>query len=280
MDNAYKEPINILVTIDSNYVEPLCVMLTSMFLNNPREEFRVYVIYSHLTDNEIFRIKRYCSQYGIKLEPLFVSEDMFTDAPTFRHYTKAMYYRLLAYELLPADIDRALYLDPDILIINPIRQLYETEISSYLFAGAMHTGITKISEQINRMRLQTYETDGYINSGVLLMNIDLQRREINKKMIFNYIRQHEKELILPDQDVLNALFGTKTLLLDDSLYNYDARRFDTYRLLSVGEKDMNWVMRNTVILHFCGSSKPWKKEYAHRFGILYKHYIQLSKRLL
>lgn len=263
--------MNILVTIDSNYMEPLCVMLSSMFLNNPGGVFRIYVIYSHLTDDEVFRLKHFCLMHGSELEPLFVSGDMFTDAPTFRHYTKAMYYRLLAYGLLPADIDRVLYLDPDILIINPIRPLYETDISSYLFTGAMHTGITKISEHINRMRLQTYEADGYFNTGVLLMNIDLQKREIKKDDIFSYIRQHENELILPDQDVMNALFGTKTLPLDDSLYNYDARRYDTYRLLSIGVKDIDWVMNNTVILHFCGSSKPWEKEYTHRFGIGNRH---------
>jgi lipopolysaccharide biosynthesis glycosyltransferase len=49
-----------------------------------------------------------------------------------------MYYRLLAYKFLPPDLERILYLDPDILVINPIRELYETDIDGYLYAAAYH----------------------------------------------------------------------------------------------------------------------------------------------
>ena len=41
---------------------------------------------------------------------------------------------------------------------------------------------------------------------------------------------------------------------------------------------MDWVMGNTAVLHFCGKSKPWQKGYIHRFGILYKHYEQLTRK--
>jgi len=34
-----------------------------------------------------------------------------------------MYYRLLAFKFLPEELDRILYLDPDILVINPIDEL-------------------------------------------------------------------------------------------------------------------------------------------------------------
>lgn len=37
-------------------------------------------------------------------------------------------------------------------------------------------------------------------------------------------------------------------------------------------------MRNTAVLHFCGRSKPWQAGYFRRFGVLYKHYIQLTRR--
>ena len=40
-----------------------------------------------------------------------------------------MYYRLLAPHLLPGQVDRVLYLDPDILVINPIRPLWDTDLA-------------------------------------------------------------------------------------------------------------------------------------------------------
>lgn len=75
-----------------------------------------------------------------------------------------------------------------------------------------------------------------------------------------------------------ACTAGQILGVDDSLWNYDARRFDRYLLLSQGERDMDWVMDHTAILHFCGKRKPWNHSYQGRFSALYKHYQRLVER--
>lgn len=67
-----------------------------------------------------------------------------------------------------------------------------------------------------------------------------------------------------------ACTAGQILGVDDSLWNYDARRFDRYLLLSQGERDMDWVMDHTAILHFCGKRKPWNHSYQGRFSALYQ----------
>ena len=188
-----------------------------------------------------------------------------------------MYYRLLASHLLPKLLKRVLYLDPDILVINPLRPLWETDLQGKLFAAAAHTGKTELANSVNQLRLGT-EQD-YYNSGVLLMDLEAGRREIVPQEIFQYVEQHRKELILPDQDILNALYSKKILPLEDALWNYDARNYSNYLLRSGGRCDLRWVMEHTAILHFCGKEKPWKPKYIHRFGILYQHYAQLTRRV-
>ena len=42
------------------------------------------------------------------------------------------------------------------------------------------------------------------------------------------MEQHSKELILPDQDILNALYGAKTVPLENVIWNYDARNYSSY----------------------------------------------------
>lgn len=101
---------------------------------------------------------------------------------------------------------------------------------------------------------------------------------MNASDIFDYAREHASELILPDQDILNALYSSRILPVEDTLYNYDARQYDAYRLLSGDEKDMDWVMEHTSILHFCGRSKPWKPGARGRFVALYKHYAHLCRQ--
>lgn len=272
--------INLLVTLDKNYIPPLQIMLKSLFFNNTNESFHIYMIYDGISPLEISRLDAYCSFHGSKLFSIPADENAFSRAPVLRYYSKAMYYRLLASQLLPETLERALYLDPDTLIINPVRGLYELDLSGYLFAGAMHSGIIGISEHVNKIRLGTYETGGYYNSGVLLMNLALQRKLIREEDVYSYAEENQNKLLLPDQDILNGLYGSQILPLDESLFNYDVRRYESYRMLAAGEKDMDWVMKNTVILHFCGKAKPWNKDFRGRFGILFKHYAALADRTL
>ncbi|HIT68988.1 MAG TPA: glycosyltransferase family 8 protein, partial [Candidatus Aphodomonas merdavium] len=129
---------------------------------------------------------------------------------------------------------------------------------------------------VNQLRLGT-EHD-YYNSGVLLMDLERARQEIKASELFRYVEQHRIALVLPDQDVLNALYGNKILPLEDVLWNYDARNYSNYLLRSGGVCNLPWVMEHTAILHFCGKEKPWKPKYTRRFGILYQHYAQLNRK--
>lgn len=269
---------NILVTLDSNYIEPLHVMLYSLMLNNPKDIFDVYMIYSNITDRELTGLKQVLQQAGSDLIPIYVEAEAFAEAPVLKHYTKAMYYRLLAFELLPSSLKRILYLDPDILVINSIDGLYDLDIADYLYAGAMHDDLMGITKHINRVRLKNYEAEAYFNSGVLMMNLEKQRQQVKEADIFGFVKAHYAELLLPDQDILNGLYGHDIREVDDSIYNYDARKYETYLLESLGERDVDWVIAHTVFLHFCGKSKPWQKNYPYRFGALYKHYRQLAIR--
>ena len=205
-----------------------------------------------------------------------MDDSLFESAPVTKRYPKEMYYRLLAHKLLPSELDRILYLDPDILVINPLRPLWETELNENIFAAAAHTGKTDIVNSVNRIRLGT-EHD-YYNSGVLLMDLNKARKEIIPEDIFEYVGNRGRELILPDQDVLNAVYGDRILPIDDVLWNYDARNYSNYMVCSGGLCNMRWVLEHTSILHFCGNEKPWKSRYIHRFGILYQHYAQIARR--
>ena len=271
--------MNILVTLDRNYLPPLRVMLGSLLRNDPGETFEIYAIGDGLMPEDWAALEELCAGRG-RIHPLEVPADLFADAPVARYWTRAMYYRLLAAELLPRSLDRVLYLDPDILVINPVRALYDTDLEGDLMPAATHTGLLAgITDPVNRLRLENYEAEAYYNSGVLLMDLAAGRREIHPDELFSYVAEHGKELLLPDQDLLNALYGRRILPLDDALWNYDARNYNNYRLRSAGTHDLPWVMEHTAILHFCGKAKPWKPGYLYRFGVLYQHYAQIARRM-
>lgn len=274
--NRQTDRIQILTTLNETYLPRLQVLLTSIRASQPEEAADIWLMHSSIRREALDPVARQCGGMGYGFHPLMIDSTAFDGAPVSRQYPREMYYRLLAPFFLPEHLHRILYLDPDILVINPLRPLWETDLRGNLFAAAAHTGKTELANNINQLRLGT--DHAYFNSGVLLMDLDRGRDEISPEDIFTYTREHAKELLLPDQDILNAMYGRRTLEIDDSIWNYDARNYNTYLLRSGGICDMDWVMGNTAVLHFCGKSKPWQKGYIHRFGILYKHYEQLTRK--
>ena len=271
--------MDLLVTLDEHYLPQLRVMLTSLRLSHRGVQCRVYLLHRSIPEERLAALESGLAGWGYQLVLIRVDEAVFQDAPVTDRYPQEMYYRLLAARFLPEELKRVLYLDPDILVINPVRALYDTDLEGDLMAAATHTGLLAgITDPVNRLRLENYEAEAYYNSGVLVMDLSAMRREVRPGDIFDYAREHADILLMPDQDVLNGLYGGQILGVDDSLWNYDARRFDRYLLLSQGERDMDWVMDHTAILHFCGKRKPWNHSYQGRFSALYKHYQRLVER--
>lgn len=172
--------MNILVTLDKNYLPPLKVMLGSLFINNSKEVFDIYMIADGLSDRDVDGLAEYCHQFHAQLHPVEFDPSIFDQAPALRYYSRAMYYRLLAADLLFDHLDRILYLDPDILVINPISDLYEIDLEGYLMAAASHSDKLGLINSVNKARLSNYDAESYFNSGVLLMNLKQMRQEINR----------------------------------------------------------------------------------------------------
>lgn len=270
--------MNLLFSINDKFVDQLATVLLSIKLNSKPCDIDIYVIQEEKLErtDELVAI---CERLNIIYHPIIVNKDLFANAPTTDRYPTIIYYRLLAHEMLPTDLHKVLYLDADILVINDITTLYNLDIKDYLYASAIHTSITNTTEVINKMRLQNFDAKGYYNSGVMLMNLDLVRQKVKDQDIFDYIRTHT--LLLPDQDVLNALYGKDIKEIPDQIYNFDVRKYRIYETISSGEWTIDWVIKNTAILHYCGRDKPWyPTTNKGRLTPLYKNYFRLTQKMI
>lgn len=269
--------MNLLFSIDDHYITQLETVLLSIKLNTQPSPIHVYVIQKQPLTRTA-ELTSFCQRLEMTYHPILVNNGMFEQAPVTDRYPTTIYYRLLAHKLLPTSLHKILYLDADVLCINDLTALYKTDLTGYLYASAIHTGLTNTTDVINKIRLQNFDADGYYNSGVLLMNLDAIRQRVQPTDIFDYIRQHI--LLLPDQDVLNALYGKYIKSIPDELYNFDTRNGRIYETISFGKWTLDWVVKHTVILHYCGRDKPWlvKKNSGH-YTALYKNYFQIASKL-
>ena len=270
-----KEPIAVLVTLDALYLRPLCVMLRSLAARTPERDFRVFVLNSSLTPADLDAVRRAIEGCRMTLEEIRVSGGGLDGAPTTDRYPREMYYRIFAAQVLPSELDRVLYLDPDVLAINPVEKLYATPMGDALFAACSHVHASL--RKLNELRLGMKKDAPYINSGVMLLNLSRLRREQHPETVQEWLAEH-KSLFLPDQDVISTLYGDRILLLDALQYNLGEKFYLSCRLRprSVGEgrPDLAWVRQNTVLIHYCGPNKPWKPRYIGELGVFYDEFLR------
>lgn len=266
--------MNILVTLNSNYLKVLIVMLKSLAISNKYKKFDVYVMNNSLTKNDIEYLKENTLK-NINIIDLKVNDSELDNAPVTKRYPKEMYYRILASYYLPKKVNKILYLDPDLVVINKLDKLYNLDLDNYYFAAASH--IWGMLQTFNRIRLRMKNDDIYINSGVMLMNIKLLRKEQNKEDVYKFIKKNKNNLMLPDQDVISGLYANKVLPLDPYIYNMTEKLLkQKYFLPHISKR---WIKDNSVIIHYCGRNKPWNKTYKGSLNEFYNYYnsIEIKK---
>lgn len=258
--------VNILVTVDKNYLPYLNTMLSTLVRFNHGCVFDVYLLHASIEQGALEPSERVLGNAG-RLIPIEVCDWRLEDAPTTSRYPKEIYYRIFAARYLPDTLDRVLYLDPDLVVNGSITPLYQMDLESYYFAAASHTGA--FLQKMNILRLNMEEDSLYINSGVMLMNLSLLRKEQNFEDVFQFIEKRKSLLVLPDQDIISGLYGSRIYALDAFRYNMTER---LYQMHAPFEKslDLNWVRENSVIIHYCGRNKPWKENYIGQLDVFYK----------
>lgn len=260
--------MNILVTLDKNYLKHLVVMLYSLLKSNSNVKIDVYVMNSSLTNEDFSYIETNINSDMIDVIDIKIDNKMLSDAPITDRYPKEMYYRIFAAKYLPKNIDKIIYLDPDLVIINSLEKLYNMNLGDYFFAAASH--VWGPISLFNKIRLQM-EEDIYINSGVMLMNLKSLRKHQNVKEVYKFIEKNKNYLMLPDQDVISGLYSSKILPLDPYIYNMTERLL-TFKRVNKLHVNLKWIKDNTVVIHYCGRNKPWNKNYIGKLDRFYLKY--------
>ena len=257
--------MNLLVTINKNYIYYLIIMLYS-YLKNNSYKTTVYIMNTDLTKENINRIRKSLKN-KIKIIDIKVDDSYLKKAPVSKKFPITMYYRLFAWKYLPKKIEKVLYLDPDIIIKGNLMELYQMNLENSYFAGATHVGIfVKI---LNDIRLKIKYKDLYVNSGVLLINLkELRKSSLTEQNIYTYIEKKKNKLLLPDQDIISALYKNKIIKIDATIYNFTEKM--------AKKTSLDWVEKNTKIIHYCGRNKPWRKSY---HGKLNKYYLEYEQQI-
>ena len=256
------EIVNIVFSSDDNYAQLMGVAICSIFENKKNNySIYIYVLDGGISQKNINRLNKLEKKYTFKINYIKIDTSFFKNFYTREVYSQAAYYRIMIPRLLPY-IKKILYLDCDIIVLNDIYELYNTDISNYLFAAVEDLYLDKMRHKELNIPIK----EKYFNSGVLLINID-KCKEINApETILNFVNDYPEKLEYADQDAFNATMWGNFLCLD--------KKYNFLSLLSESSNLNEFIKINDIkIIHYVGE-KPWNYFYKNIFNIKYFYYLK------
>lgn len=287
IDQTKSNIIHVVYACDAGYALPTIVSIASLLKNKKADtDIQIYII---ATRNTFARMaptldslcEHYCTAVPKPLEPL----NSYDNSPvTVAHLTRTMYYRLDIPRLLP-DIDKCIYLDGDTIVLDDITGLYSAIANDDYIAGVKAAAYyyPEQSQQAKADQLLINEFTDYINSGVLVMNINAIRQE---GVVDKWDGLLKFRLSGHDQDILNSACHNRITLLHPKfnlMTKYHPANQDSYtEIPSINicwtQEDWREACITPVVIHYADRVKPWQNTSAD-FSDLWWEYAELAESL-
>ena len=244
----------------ADYVAHSAAMLHSVLTRNRGHEVCVHYMHGpDIGDEQEESLAAMVAREGGSVSFLRIPDSAIDGLPTMGFTRKATWYRIFLPRLLP-DVERILYLDADLIVVDTLAPLWELDLAGY-WVGAV-TNVFQDNHLHRPAELGLAGPEVYFNAGVLLMNLAQMREDGRTEALLEYGVENAERLEWRDQDALNVVLGERRLELHPRwnvmnsfyLFRRNARVLGRWRL--------GQARRNPAIRHFEGPDalKPWHSD--------------------
>ena len=250
--------IPIVFATDNNY-EFALVAMSSLCIHAAEDTF--YNIYIFIDDSFLFEkeIKDYMKNYSNVCNLSFKNVgNVFDNIPIWNNrLTKGCYFRLFAPWIL--NENKCMYLDTDVIVLSDLSDLFDFSLGDNYVAGVKAPDLVlkkgKEKEEWCK-QAELSDLDQYINSGVLLMNLDKMRQD---DIVNKFIEKLPKNMETADQDIINSVCYGKIKFIPFrynvkvSLAKWDENDYKE----TVLKSELFDAWNVPKIIHYVGKEKPW-----------------------
>ncbi|EME3890222.1 lipopolysaccharide 1,2-glucosyltransferase RfaJ, partial [Salmonella enterica subsp. enterica serovar Cerro] len=203
--------LNISYGVDENYLDGVGVSIASVVLNN-NIPLAFHIICDSYSPCFVKYIERLAVQHHIKISLYLIKVKSLEVLPQTKVWSRAMYFRLFAFDYLSKKVNTLLYLDADVVCKGSLQDLLQLDLTEKIAAVVKDVDSiqNKVNERLSAFNLQ----GGYFNSGVVFVNLKLWKENALTKKAFLLLAGKEADSFkYPDQDVLNILLQDKVIFL-------------------------------------------------------------------
>jgi lipopolysaccharide biosynthesis glycosyltransferase len=238
------QAIPLVFCFDQNYGAYATVAIASA-LAHADGFYRIYCLYGGDDDAFPREITALADRYTCEIHRIDLPKAAFRGwmIRDINHFSEAAYYRLLISQVVPET--RVIYLDCDLVVTCGLSQLFAFDLQGKWIAGRPDP------HGVATSGIRLPPGDPYLNSGVLLMDVEALRRHRPFERVREIYAAHESEVMWADQCVINKLAeGSKAVLPPQWNVLMHAVPLDqTAAHLAAHD--------GRGVIHFSGRTKPW-----------------------
>jgi lipopolysaccharide biosynthesis glycosyltransferase len=249
--------LHVCCAIEGDYVPHSAAMLHSVVEQSGGREVHVHYLHGReLSPGRLAPLRDMLEELGAEISFVELADDLCAGLPIDGFTRKATWYRILLPDLLP-DLERILFLDADLLALDSLAPLWETDLTDCYLAAV--TNVFMAEHLFRPTQLGIDWPQEYFNAGVMVMNLELMRREGCTAALRKYGVEHAHDLIFRDQDVLNVVLRDRRRALHPRWNCMNALFLYPWSAYVFGAEEVEEARRNPAIRHFEGPSimKPW-----------------------
>lgn len=252
--------INIVFSSDRNFIPYFATSLYSLLVNLSDERpLNVYLLTDDTFTPELEEnILLMRETRPFNFHPIVVDASKYQSIKTTVGISVAAYNRLFMDAILPPEVDRAIYLDSDIIIEKNIADIYDLPLDDILFRGVEDSIST-----VYKARYDLPPASHHINSGVMLCNVAMMRVCGFDERITDFLAIHRYRVVMGDQQIINEVFHEQISPLPlqwnvhGSMFVRDWVSDKVGVDNSMDAKEAAEAILSPAVIHYTFKRKPW-----------------------
>jgi lipopolysaccharide biosynthesis glycosyltransferase len=231
------------------------------------DDLRVYLIIDRVAHDIYSTALPYLHDLLPSLSVIRAHLEPVRNFPVNGHASVATYFRLLLPDLLPAGVQRVIFIDSDAIVHSSLQPLWDQPLEGKSLGAVPDHWIS--------CRDHGYVHGTYFNAGIMLIDLDRWRQTDVLGIGAAFARAHPDRLRHWDQDVLNHVFQGDWLAIGER-WNACPHLFGLLPGFSLKPDQLSATEREAIadpaIIHFAGPGpvKPWNARCPHPLKHLYR----------
>ena len=262
--------IHLAVATDRRYLPFAATAIASILRAEPGTDITVHALLGRDVDERsVGDLEAFVSSTGGELKPHRPADARLRSLPGVGRFGDVVWLRFLLPDII--DAPRVLFVDADTFALRPIRPLWEADLQ-----GAPLGAVSNVVEPAMRPHVHSLGISDhrrFLNSGVLLMDLDAMRAADDVGRLLRYASDRASDLVWPDQDALNAVFADRWTPLHprwnamNSLWIWRPWAEEVFGAAAVEQ-----ATNDPALLHFEGPHvcKPWHFLSTHTWRAQYR----------